>query len=118
MKKINSIGYGGKILGVSAVFIIVIPSSMEVLMLVWENRFLFICARISAVLGVCILLLLMVLLGIEFHQDKRADFYYESQINRKMYLGEDRYECYSCGNRLVKAEDTSCHLCGMTWKGE
>lgn len=64
MKKINSIGYGHKIIGVASVFLVVIPTASH-LISTFTNKvaFLFL-SRISFILGSFILLFLFVLLTI------------------------------------------------------
>ena len=116
MKKINSIGYGGKILGASACFALLIPGAVELLMLVYKSPILAVFAKLSFGFGIAIALFLRVLLAVEFRQDKNCDLYYFSQKNTKLTLGEGMYECQACGNRTVKSTDRNCNICGILFK--
>lgn len=67
MRKINSIGYADRIIGLATIF--------------WRiNHNLF-----------------SVLLVIEFQQDKRINKYHEDNKNVKILLGNGLYECQACG---------------------
>lgn len=116
MKKINSIEYGGKILGVAMIFALVIPGAMRLVLLVYETAVLAICAKISLGIGIVIALSFCALLAIEFHQDKEQNLYYETQKKVKLSLGNGIYECQSCGNKTVKAKDKSCCICGILFE--
>lgn len=112
-KKINSIGYGGKILSFALAFILVIPGIIKLLMFNYKSVILVICAKVSLGIGAIIILIFMVLLAIEFYQDKKLNLYYKAHKNIKLTLGKGRYECQSCGNRIIKAEDKNCCICGI-----
>lgn len=120
MKKINSIRYGGKILGIAMIFALVIPGAIRLVMLAYETALLAICAKISLGSGIVITLSFFALLAIEFQQDKEQNLYYEAQKKVKLSLGNGKYECQSCGNKTVKANDKNCSICGILFedKGE
>lgn len=116
MKKINSIGYGGKILGLAVTFAFFIPVSIKLVMMFYENTLLAIFAKISLGIGIIILVFFAILLTIEFHQDKKQDLYYSTQRNVKLKLGKAAYECQACGNRRVTSTDKNCSICGIFFK--
>lgn len=95
MKKINSIGYGHKIVGLAGCLLLLAPP-----------------------LGCIALLSLAVLLGIEFHQDRAIDRQYDAVRKTKTALGSGAYECQRCGNRTVTGSDRYCNICGMTFTPE
>lgn len=114
MKKINSVGYGGRIAAAAALFLIVVPLCLYI-----AGRFLpvpRICIRASLALGALIALFLAILLAIELRQDKRQDRYYRAHASSKLSLGDGRYECQSCGSRDVTAGDTVCRVCGIRFE--
>lgn len=116
MKKINSIGYGGKILGFAAVFTLLIPGILKLIMLVYKSSILAICATVSFGIGIIITFFFCALLTVEFHQDKKQNLHFEAQKNVKLNLGNGRYECQSCGNKTVTSEDKDCSICGILFK--
>lgn len=120
MRKINSIGYGGKILSIAMIFALVIPGAMRLVLIVYDTAILSTCLKISLGIGIVITFSFCVLLAIEFHQDKKQNFYYETQKKVKLPLGNGMYECQSCGNKTVKANDKNCSICDILFedKGE
>lgn len=118
MKKINSIGYGVKILGYATIFTLVIPGIIKIVLLAYKNRILAACGKISFGIGIFIIVFFIGLLSVEFHQDKRMDLYYETKKDEKMDLRNGLYECQACGNRAVKSEDKYCGICGILFKGK
>ncbi|WMC94107.1 hypothetical protein [Kineothrix sp. MB12-C1] len=116
MKKINSIGYGGKILGCATIFTLVIPGIMQIIMFAYKSRILAACVKISFGIGISIIVFFIGLLAVEFHQDKRMNIYYETKKDEKLVLGRGLYECQACGNRGVKSEDKYCSVCGILFK--
>jgi hypothetical protein len=67
MKKINSIGYGHRILGSAVVFLIVIPAAIYAIELIIPITILLLCGKVSATIGLGITIFLFILLSIEFH---------------------------------------------------
>lgn len=114
MKKINSIGYGGKLLGAAAVFCVPIPAVLKAFTLVCgKNIILNAAGKVSLGIGIVIFLFFAGLLAVEFHQDKRVNLAYESQKKSKICFQQGRYECQACGNTKVTAEDKVCRICGI-----
>jgi rubrerythrin len=58
------------------------------------------------------------LLSIEFYQDRSINRKYTDIRKMKLLLGNEIYECQSCGNRQVTAIDKSCGICGMKFDTE
>ncbi len=114
MKKINSIWYGGTILGIGIIFAIVIPLLLHYTSFVFGLKENFpMPIRISIIIGVLILLLFLVLLAIELKQDKRINRQYSKTRNSKIALSNNIFECQNCGNRQIEKEDMSCRVCGI-----
>lgn len=116
MKKINSIGYGYKILLGAAICLIIIPS---VSYFFWQmtNRIQFyLVAKASVVVGIIIFLFLFVLLKIELYQDKKMDEYYMANAQSRLPLKNGLFECQTCGNTQVKPRQKSCIVCGANFK--
>lgn len=118
MKKINSIGYGAKVIGIGMLFALIIPIIISVISCFIELAFLNIFAKVSCIVGGIILFAFFILLMIELHQDKRLNSYYEGQKNRKLPLENGRYECQACGNREVGVKDKICRICGIEFRNE
>ncbi|MCX7772968.1 MAG: hypothetical protein N2376_07645 [Clostridia bacterium] len=114
MKKINSIGFGPRIVKWGLVFSILIPLLLCLAMLFFSETASFrLLIWGSFGVGFLIFLALSVILAIELHQDKRLGRYYSKRRNMKLPIGQSFYECQSCGNRLVKAEDSYCKVCNV-----
>lgn len=116
LKKINSIGYGGKILFAAVLFGAVIPVVIGVVSFFAESAVLTVCAKISFAIGVAIAVFLIALLSVELHQDKKLNDFYQSHSNVKTVLGNGFCECPSCGNKKVKPSDKHCAVCGVTFE--
>lgn len=112
MKKINSINYGGKVLGLGCFLAFVIPAAGWLGTLAWNSKFLHFVSIISGMIGIVILVLFFIHLMIELHQDRKIDRYYSSCMNRKLLLTDGHYECSSCGNRKLNKSDEYCPICG------
>lgn len=112
MKKINSNGYGVRMVFVIALFLVILPLFGYILQLFPGGEWTRPLMKISIGLGVCLLLLMVLLLSVELHQDKRLNRYYQVHRNRKLPLTDGHYECQACGNRLLHAEDKRCGVCG------
>lgn len=113
MKKINSIGYGGRIAAAAGLFLIAIPACLLVLNALTLVPAYKTFAYISLAIGGCIAVFLILLLIIEGKQDKKWNAFYRKQRNTKASLGSGRYECQACGSRDVYAHDTVCRVCGI-----
>lgn len=116
IKKINSIHYGDKVIGIGLVFMVLLPS-----LLLWMNgifgyEFLKILAKGAFVIGGLILAVFACLLLIELRQDEKMNQYYSEHRNVKVPLKDGKYECGACGNRNVGADSTCCHICGCRFE--
>ncbi len=116
MRKINSNGYGQKIIGGAANCFIVVP---PICCLLWSStkpdQFQ-VFAKVSLALGAVILLFLFVLLKVEFHQDRKLEQYYNANKGIRLPLKNGFFECQNCGNHQVKPEQKSCDVCGMNFE--
>ncbi len=115
MKKINSNGYGHKIIGAAAVFIAAVPSCLYLIELL-SAKSLTVLKYISLAIGLTILLVFIELLSIEFYQDRKINREYANMRKTKLPLGNGEYECQSCGSKLVKCSDKSCGVCGIKFE--
>lgn len=94
MKKINSIDYGGKVIGIGLLFLIVFTTVFNLLNLT-------ILSKISVAIGTLILIGFFLYVQLELHQDKKIAAYYKEHPNCKIPLGHGKFECTSCGNRQI-----------------
>lgn len=81
-----------------------------------SNRILSVAICISAAIGVVIILILFLLVFIELKQDKVVDSFFEKNINVKISMSGIYSECQNCGNKKVLENQTSCPVCGITFK--
>lgn len=116
MKKINSIGYGGRIIGLGLVLLAVIPLILKLAVGAIENQLIPLISKISFTMGVVVLLGFSVLLVIELRQDKRLNKHYQSKMNERRALPNNLFECAACGNRQIRPQDTGCPVCGTRFK--
>lgn len=114
MKKINSIGYGGKVIMIGSIFAFLLPFLIYIFP--YKSSILLLVYRISMSLGIIILVCFAIWLTIELHQDKKLNEYYNKSKNQKLEIGENVYECQACGNRQLKVTDQFCHICGIKFK--
>ncbi|PHV70695.1 hypothetical protein CS063_09195 [Sporanaerobium hydrogeniformans] len=113
MKKINSINVGTKVLSIIAVFLIVLPIcffGMKQIGFIVLGDFLI---KASLVVGSIITVISLILLIIELRQDRQLDKYFTNHCNTKLLLANSLCECQKYGNKLVRAEDTCCKICGI-----
>ncbi len=113
MKKINSIDYGGKIIGVGLIFAFAVPILLWLLNRAIKSSIVIIAIKASIALGALILLGFFIHLAVELHQDRKIDQYYSTHRNIKIMTKTGIYECGECGNRAVKENDTHCFVCGV-----
>lgn len=118
MVKINSIGYGCKLLGLTVLFLILFPSCCYLLVLLFHTDALMTVMRISLAIGLLMSISFAVLLAIEFHQDKAIQRAYVTLKKTKLAIGNGLYECQSCGNRHVSEQDKECGVCGIYFQSE
>ncbi|TCL53998.1 hypothetical protein EDD76_1239 [Kineothrix alysoides] len=114
MKKINSNGYGGKVIGAGLTLSFVIPMLSSLVPKNWTE--LLWLSKISFITGIAVLVLFSIWLMIEFKQDKFWNRHYKDNVSIKLSLPEGIYECQSCGNRQIKKNDKSCNICGIKFK--
>lgn len=117
MKKINSIGYGGEVIGSGIMMAFILPGIIHILP--FQNQLIKKGIAISLlIIGLSILVGIIVLLIIEGYQDKYLDHYYEQNRNIKCALTNGKYECMACGNRNLSLQDRSCPICGIYFMKE
>ena len=119
--KINSNGYGGQILAVAGIFIIVLPLGLYIFRRLFnlaetENAVTLIAIKISLAVGVVIVGLFTLLLTVEFIQDCVLDTYYSRNKKIKVSLSDGQYECPHCGARNIRALDKHCPICGKDFQ--
>lgn len=115
MKKINSIGYAHKIIGLAELFLVLIPFCCHILNLIFHAGLLSVLMYISLTIGFLVLVFFIGLLGVELHQDKKIDREYINLRKTKLALDNGFYECQFCGNRTVNGANKSCGVCGTTF---
>lgn len=107
MKKINSIWYGGKVILLGSILVV-----MPLGIIPFDFKILNIISQISLTIGCIILIGFGILLTIELHQDKKMNLYHTSRLMNKLVISENKYECQVCGNRNIKKSDSHCIICG------
>ena len=112
IKKINSINYGGKVIGIGLIFMLLISGLLLLFYKILVYEFLNIIAKVSFVIGLLILISFACLLMVELRQDKKLDQYYCKHRNIKIPIKAGKYECGACGNREVVKNSTCCGICG------
>lgn len=113
MKKINSIGYAHKIIGVALFFLVIAPLVLYFLWSVIPLSLFYFLGKISFSIGLFISACFIVMLSIEFWQDKKIDKAYQKTKNSRLILKSGHYECQSCGSRQVSDTDKYCPTCGI-----
>jgi len=116
MKKIHSIGYAHKIIGIAVLFLTVIPFCFYILKFIFRSIVFSVFMYIFLAVGFLILLFFIGLFSIELHQDKKINRQYIHIKKTKIDIGNELYECQSCGNRQVKDIDKYCNICGIKFK--
>jgi len=113
LKKINSIGYGHKIIGLAGLFLAVIPILFYFLNKIFQLYLFMVCMYVSLIIGFIIIFLFIILLNVEFYQDKNINRQYNTIKKTKLMLNNGFYECQSCGNKKVGKNDKNCDICGI-----
>lgn len=116
MKKINSINYGGKIIGTGLLIGLLIPGILLFINRFVKNSGITISAVILAVAGALIIIGFFVHLCVELKQDRKINQYYSEHKNVKMKLADGTYECGACGNRIVYKDSSVCNACGCRFE--
>ncbi len=116
--KINSIHFGPRVVAIIGLLTLAAPAVLylcySVLGFLGIHLELILSAvSISFAAGVALLALFVLLLGVEFVQDRSRDRQYKRTRMRKLEISEGWYECQACGNRLLRAEDKACDVCGQ-----
>ncbi len=111
--KINSIGYGSKVLWLATLFLAGLPIGFYILGRAFYKSLFSSLTRISLLVGGLLLLSLLILLCVELHQDKKLNEKYAKLKFHKLPLSNGEYECQSCGNRRIGKRDTCCGVCGI-----
>lgn len=117
MKKINSINYGGKVIGIGLMSMLIIPGILLWLNTFFECSYISIIVKLLFVIGAGILICFWGILLIEFRQDKRIDKYYGKYKNVKIKLTNGKCECGVCGSRTICVDSTFCNVCGCKYEG-
>ena len=112
MKKINSIGYAHKIIGLALLFLVAAPLFCYLLSLIFQAALFITLIHMSLGIGLLISIFFAGLLAIELRQDKKINRQYPNIKKKKLILANGKYECQSCGNRQVSSDDKSCSICG------
>lgn len=112
MKKINSIGYGGKVIGIGLLNVLVMPGILAGVNRWFDCHYISFVANVLLVVGSSILICFFLLLIIELRQDKKIDQYYSQHQNVKIELPDGTWECGVCGSRMIGKDSTSCNTCG------
>lgn len=115
MKKVNSIFYGSRIIGLGLLFLIPIPVLLYFTKRYFFSTFLSYAIGASIVIGIIVECAFGILLIIELHQDEKIQKYCQNHRNIKIKLEEGKYECQNCGNRMVKEQDEECSICGIKY---
>ncbi len=116
MKKINSIDYGGKIIGIGLIIGLLLPGILALVNRYLENRGLTMLAIILAAVGTMIIVGFFVHLCVELKQDKKINQYYSEHMNIKIKLADGTCECGACGSRGIRADSISCNACGCRFE--
>ena len=116
MKKINSINYGGEIIGIGLLIGLLIPGILLFINRYAKNSGITISAVILAVAGALIIVGFFVHLCVELKQDRKINQYYSEHKNVKMKLADGTYECGACGNRIVHKDSSVCNACGCKFE--
>lgn len=116
MKKINSINYGGKVLGIGCLFLFLVPGVLFLAQKTCDLKILYKMAIVSVVVGGMIICGFLMYLAVELRQDKKIDAYYTKHKNVKIKIDEAAYECGACGNRKVKKQSSYCEICGCRFE--
>lgn len=116
MKKINSINYGGKIIGVGLIIMFVIPGMLMPINAVLNCDAILLISKLLFIIGAFVLICFTVHLFIELHQDKKIDKYYSKHRNVIIKLDDGKYECGACGSRNIGLNDKCCNTCGCKYE--
>ncbi len=111
---LNSVAPG--IIAWGSLFLLVVPALLFIFGGQSYTPGVWLAIAISIALGLIIYSLLLVLIVVEFAQDRWLDAFYARHRNVKIEIAGRGYECQNCGNRQVKAEDRACAACGRRFQ--
>ena len=116
--KINSIRFGPRVVAIIGLLTLAAPAVLYLCYSVLgflgiKLKIILSAVSISFAAGVALLGLFVLLLGVEFVQDRSRDRQYKRTRMRKLEISEGWYECQACGNQLLRAEDKACDVCGQ-----
>ncbi len=116
--KINSIHFGSQVIAVVALLTLAAPAILFLCYSILGFLGIKLQVILSAIstsfaVGVMLLALFALLLAVEFVQDQSRGKQYKKIRMRKLEISDGYYECQACGNRLLRAEDTTCLVCGQ-----
>ena len=112
MKKINSIDYGGKVIGIGLVTGLLGPGILLLVNRYLQNRSIPVLAIALAAVGALIIIGFLIHLCVELKQDRKINRYYSEHMNIKIKLVDGAYECGACGSRIIREESSFCNACG------
>ena len=117
--KLNSIRYGAQALGLIGALTVGAPAVLYLAYRGLERLghvvgVLWTLMKASFALGLIALLLFVILLLIEFAQDRYLDHWHRRHENEKIALPNGAYECQHCGSQEVRAGDRHCPICGQS----
>ncbi len=100
--KLNSIRFGPRLLALIATLILIVPLALYLCYVLLglfdlEAGILLLGIFISIAAGCGLLALFLLLLAVEFAQDRRLDDRHRRSRNRKVLVSEGYYECQYCG---------------------
>jgi len=115
--KLNSIQYGPGLLAIIGILTIGAPLALYLCysllaLFSFKVGVLLFAIPISVAAGIGVFILFILLLAIEFTQDRFLDHYYRQIQNRKIRISGESYECQYCGNQKVRVSDKRCAICG------
>lgn len=100
MKKINSINYGGKVIGIGLLFLVIIPVALFLLNVILKLHVIQVIQIISIVIGLMIEVAFFIHLGIELRQDRIINNYYcnnpSSNMTPQQILDEHKWNRLWC----------------------
>ena len=117
--KLNSIHYGAQAVVVIVTLTIGAPAVLYLAYrglerLGYVAGVLLTLVKASVALGLVALVLFVILLAIEFAQDRYLDRWHRRHENEKLALPNGAYECQHCGSQVVRAGDRQCPVCGQS----
>ena len=117
MRKLNMNGSGIAFLRWGFFFSIGIPLPLYLIICAFgNNRFARTAMYISIAIGALIISILFLLVFIELRQDKVVDRFFAKNVNVKIKISDEYFECQSCGNKRVLKNQTYCTICGTVFK--